>query len=250
MSHPHPNARLFVNAPLVQGGMVSLTKPQTHYLTRVMRLNENDPVAVFNGRDGEWWGALTGAGGKQAQLTLTRQSRPQIEEPDVWLLFAPIKFGRIDYLVEKATELGASELFPVRTSRTVVSRINDDRLEAHAIEAAEQSERLTVPPVHALQPLAALLAAWDPHRILIYADETHAGKPPAELFTHVKERRLAVLIGPEGGFAPEELAQLRALPFACALSLGPRILRADTAALAALTCVMAFTEVWGSSSIG
>ncbi len=219
-----------------------LTKPQTHYLVNVLRHKESEPVALFNGRDGEWWGKLTGAGGKQAQVILETQARPQAPEPDIWLLFAPIKFGKIDFLAQKATELGASELWPLRTARTVVSRFNDDRMEANIIEAAEQSERLTVPGVHEMQPFSALLATWAPDRILIYCDETHEGMSPAELLPRLKGQKLAVLVGPEGGFTPEELALLRGMPFACAMSLGPRILRADTAALAALSAVMALTE--------
>lgn len=241
MSDSH-SPRLYVETPLQPGVMVALSKPQSHYLSTVLRQKDGASVLIFNGKDGEWLGKLVGAGSKQLQITLETQSRPQTPEPDVWMLFAPIKFGKIDFLVQKATELGASALIPVRTARTVVTRLKDERLEANAIEAAEQSERLTIPQIHELQPLAALLATWDPHRILIYADETHQGLPATQLLPRLIGQRLAILIGPEGGFTPEELTHLRSLPFACGLSLGPRILRADTAALAALTCVMALTE--------
>jgi 16S rRNA (uracil1498-N3)-methyltransferase len=244
MTQPHPNARLFVPDLLAQRVMIALSKPQSHYLCSVMRQKDGASIALFNGKDGEWWGKLSGAGSKYVQVTCEHQARPQAAEPDVWLLFAPIKFGKIDFLVQKVTELGAAALYPVQTARTVVSRLNDDRLEANAIEAAEQSERLTIPQIHDYQPLQKMLANWPADRLLIYGDETHQGKPPAELLPPLKGQKLALLVGSEGGFSPEELAQLRKMPSAHAMSLGPRILRADTAALAALTCVMAFCGEW------
>jgi 16S rRNA (uracil1498-N3)-methyltransferase len=239
-----PLPRLYVPAALQPGALVRLEKPHAHYLLQVMRQKLGDVVLLFNGRDGEWRAEITQADKKGCELQLKEQTRPQTAEPDIWLLFAPVKYGRIDYLVEKATELGVAALYPVRTQRTIVSRINNDRLDHHAIEAAEQSERLTLPVIDALVPLVQKLAQWPEDRLLIYGDETGQGKAPPDLLPPLKGKKLALLVGPEGGFAPEELEQLRAMKNAYALSLGPRVLRADTAALAGLTCLMALTGEW------
>lgn len=239
-----PVPRLYVDHPLQHGTLISLGKPQAHYLATVLRLKSGDAVALFNGRDGEWHGALATLDRKGAAVRLQTQFRPQSAEPDVWLLFAPIKLGRIDFLVEKATELGAARLCPVQTRRTVVTRVNEARLRAHIVEAAEQSERLTLPQLAPYASLEKTLAEWPADRLLLYADETGGGLPPLELLPALSTGKLAVLIGPEGGFAPEELEILRRLPFASPMSLGPRVLRADTAALAALTCVMATHGDW------
>ncbi len=244
MSAYIPRIRLYVQESLLQGAQLLLSKPQSHYLATVMRQREGAAICVFNGRDGEWRGILREADSKRASIQLESQLRPQLAEPDVWLVFAPIKLGRIDFLVEKATELGAAALLPVQTARTIVSRVNDERLQAHIVEAAEQSERLTLPALHPLQSFRQLLAAWPAERTLIYADETHAGSSPAVLLPSLKGQKLAVLIDPEGGFSLTELEQLRAHPQAKAMSLGTRILRADTAALAALAGVMALTGEW------
>lgn len=239
-----PRIRLFVEESLVSSQQITLSKNQSHYLTTVMRQKEGAALCLFNGRDGEWRGTLVDASSKHARIQIEEMLRPQAAEPDIWLAFAPIKLGRIDFLVEKATELGAAALLPVQTARTIVSRVNEERLGAHLIEAAEQSERLTVPALHPLQSFRQLLAAWPQDRLLIYADETHAGTSPASLLPTLKGQKIALLIGPEGGFSAEELAQLRALPYAKPMSLGPRILRADTAALAALTAVMVMMGEW------
>ena len=221
-----------------------LGKEQSHYLLQVMRLKEGASVALFNGRDGEWWGRLSEAGKKSASIEPVQQMRAQQAEPDIWLCFAPIKHGRIDFLVQKAVELGASHLQPVETKRTIVSRVNLDRLQANAVEAAEQSERLSVPEVAPMVKLNTLLAEWPAERLLIIADETGGGLPPHALLPELIGQKLAVLIGPEGGFAPGELQQISGLKSVRRMSLGPRILRADTAALAALSCVQALCGDW------
>lgn len=246
MPLPYPQTRLFVEASLHAASSVPLTEGQAHYLLNVMRLAAGSQVAVFNGQDGEWRATLQPISKKKADLLLVEPLKPQVFTPDVWLVFAPIKHGRIDFLAEKATELGASALVPVMTARTIASRVNTDRLQANAIEAAEQCERMEVPPVREPQSFAQLLAGWPQDRILIYGDETGQGLPPGELLPILptSASKLAVLVGPEGGFTPAELEQLRQCPFARAISLGPRVLRADTAGLAALTCVMAWRGDW------
>lgn len=236
---PKPKTRLFVTADLAAGATVELSPDQTHYLRNVMRLGEGDAVALFNGRDGEFRARLARFGKRDARAVVEAVSRAQAAEPDLWLVFAPLKRARIDYLIEKATELGASALLPVMTQHTVVERLNLDRLRAHAIEAAEQSERLTVPVLAAPQPLTALLAAWDPTRRIMLCDESGTAPPVATALVGVTASSWAVLIGPEGGFAETELDALRKLPFVSPVNLGPRILRADTAALAGLAVLQA-----------
>ena len=239
-----PKARLYVKDALAKGQIVTLDKDQSHYLLKVMRQKIGAQVALFNGHEGEWWGEISDDNKKAAAITLQQQTRVQQEEPDIWLCFAPVKFGKIDFLAQKATELGVSKLMPVETKRTIVNRVKHDRLVANAMEAAEQSERLTVPEVENLQTFGKLIADWPQDRLLIVADETGGGEPPLEMLPVLRDSRLAVLIGPEGGFAPEELKQLSMLPGVRKMSLGPRILRADTAALAALTCIQALCGDW------
>ena len=231
--------RLFVDAPLAQGGAIELGQEQAHYLKHVMRLGEGDTVALFNGSDGEYRARVESFGKRAAFLRVEAQTRAQEAEPDLWLVFAPIKRARIDYLVEKATELGASALLPVITRHTHVERLNLERLRAHAIEAAEQSERLTVPVIEEPQPLDDVLAAWDGSRRIMLCDESGAAPPVSVALANQRARAWAVLIGPEGGFAETELDALRKLPFVSPVSLGPRILRADTAALAGLAVLQA-----------
>jgi 16S rRNA (uracil1498-N3)-methyltransferase len=191
-------------------------------------------VALFNGRDGEWRARIDTIGKGWASLQLTEQSLPQPVEPDIWLLFAPIKRGRVDFLVQKATELGVSILLPTTTRRTVVERINLVRLGTTAAEAAEQCRRLSVPELRPVQSLEKVLASWPEERRLLFCDE--AGGPPAiEAMTGQEPAPWAILIGPEGGFDPDESQALRERPFVVPMSLGPRILRAETAAVAALS---------------
>ncbi len=239
-----PKLRLFVQASLNEGALVPLGPDQAHYLLNVMRAAAGTPVAVFNGQDGEWLAALEQTGKKTAQLALRQQLRPQAAEPDLWLLFAPVKRARIDFITEKATELGVSALQPVWTRRTVMSRVNDDRLSAIAREAAEQCERLSVPEMRPARDLDDLLASWPQDRRLILLDEGGGGRPIAEALADLPPGPAAVLVGPEGGFAKSELDALRSLSFAVPVGLGPRILRADTAVLAALSCYQAMCGDW------
>ncbi len=226
--------RLNVDDDLAAGDVVGLNASQAHYLRSVLRLSPGAEVALFNGRDGEWLARIDGIGKGWASLELVRQSRPQTPEPDVWLLFAPIKRGRVDYLVQKATELGAAALLPVTTRRTVVARINLVRLGTTAAEAAEQCRRLSVPPLHEVRPLEKVLADWPEGRQLLFCDEAGQAPPPGQALAGASPGPWAILIGPEGGFEPSEAAALRGHAFVTPMSLGPRILRAETAAAAAL----------------
>jgi len=240
-----PKVRLFVEAPLAPGAAVPLARDRQHYLVNVMRLGAGSEVAAFNGRDGEWRARLAGSG-KTAGLEAVEQLRPQQAGPDVWLVFAPPKHARLDYLAEKATELGAAALCPVLTRRTVAARVNRDRLEANAREAAEQTDRLTVPTCHDAVPLAKLVADWPAGRRLLLCDETGGGRPVAEALAAAKgdPAPWAIVTGPEGGFEEGELAMLRRLPGAVGVGLGPRLLRAETAAIAALACWQALLGDW------
>jgi 16S rRNA (uracil1498-N3)-methyltransferase len=231
--------RLFVSSPLASGVAVELAQEQAHYIKNVMRLGEGDAVALFNGSDGEFRARIARFGKRAASLAVEERLRAQTAEPDLWLVFAPIKRARIDYLVEKATELGASALVPVITRHTHVERLNLDRLRAHAIEAAEQSERLTVPRIDEARALDDVIAAWDASRRIMLCDESGKAPPAATVLAAQSAASWAVLIGPEGGFAETELDALRKLPFVSAVSLGPRVLRADTAALAGLAVLQA-----------
>jgi 16S rRNA (uracil1498-N3)-methyltransferase len=241
-------SRLFVESDLSAGGEAALDEAQVHYLRNVMRRPDGASLLVFNGRDGEWRATLEGQGKKAAVARVGEQARKQAAEPDVWLCFAPVKRARIDYIAEKATELGVAVLQPVLTQHTNVERVNVERLRANSVEAAEQTERLTVPEVRAPVDLARLLAGWPPERRLLMCDETGAGPPIAEVLSNLdasaRAAPWAIVIGPEGGFAASELAALRRIKDVAAVGLGPRILRADTAALAALACWQALIGDW------
>lgn len=239
-----PKTRLYVAADLAAGLTLGLEPAQAHYLRNVLRLATGDGVALFNGRHGEWQGRIDGIGKGWCSVRLEVQSRPQEADPDLWLVFAPVKRARIDFLVEKATELGAGALLPVFTRFTQVERVNLDRLRANAIEAAEQSERVTVPTLAEPQSLDALLARWPDNRRLLLCDESGAAPPIAAALLEAGAGPWAVLVGPEGGFAETELDALRKLPFVSPVGLGPRVLRADTAALAALAVVQAMAGDW------
>jgi 16S rRNA (uracil1498-N3)-methyltransferase len=227
--------RLFVDQELSQG--LSLTV-DGNYLAAVLRLGPGDKVKLFDDRTGEWLAEIVAAGRKRVTLAVVKRLRGREAVPDLWLLFAPIKRGRIDWLVEKATELGVGRLIPVITRRTIVERLNLERLRAHAIEAAEQCERTALPELIEPRKLDAILKAWPADRLLYFADEA-GGAPFAPV-----PGPAAILIGPEGGFTDEERAAIRALPSARPVSLGPRILRADTAALAAVALWMAAAGDW------
>ena len=242
---PRSNApRLFIEAALGNGVTVDCTREQANYLLNVMRLARGDDVIVFNGRDGEWRAIVAEAGKRRCTLLCKEQTRPQVPAPDLHYLFAPLKHARLDYMVQKATEMGASRLRPVLTRRTVATRVNSERMRANAIEAAEQCNILWVPEVDEPQRLSAVLQDWDARRRLIFCDESAAVADPLAALSRLAPGPLAVIVGPEGGFDAEERAQLAAAPFARAISLGPRIMRADTAAVAALALVNAALGDW------
>lgn len=241
-------SRLFVEADLSADSEAPLGEAQIHYLRHVMRRTDGASLLLFNGRDGEWRATLESQGKKAAVARVVERTREQIAEPDVWLCFAPLKRARIDYVAEKATELGAALLQPVVTRHTIVERVNLERLRAHAVEAAEQTERLSVPEVRAPVALARLLDDWPAGRRLLVCDETGGGPPIAEalagLDAAARAAPWAIVIGPEGGFDTTELAILRRMKDVMAVGLGPRILRADTAALASLACWQALVGDW------
>lgn len=238
LTEPGGKVRLYVEPALEAGVAVALSEGQDHYLRHVMRAATGDAVALFNGRDGEWRAVLDLSARRRTLATPQRLTRPQTQAGDLWLCFAPIKKAPADMMAQKATELGASELRPVITRRTIVSRVNVARMHANAVEAAEQSDRLDVPLCREPQPLAALLAAWPTDRLLVFCDE--GGAPPMLQALAARDLgRVAVLSGPEGGFDAHERAAIRAVPQCLPVSLGPRILRADTAALAALAVLQA-----------
>ena len=241
-------SRLFVEAGLGAGVAAPLDETQAHYLRNVMRRSEGAPLQLFNGRDGEWTATLSLRGKKAAVALVGKQTRAQAVEPDLWLCFAPVKRARIDYIAEKATELGVSVLQPIVTQHTAVDRVNVERLRANAIEAAEQTERLTVPDVRAPVDLTRLLAEWPSGRRLLMCDETGGGPPIADVLAgldaNARTAPWAIVIGPEGGFAAAELELLRRIKDVTAVGLGPRILRADTAALAALAVWQALAGDW------
>lgn len=227
--------RLYVEAALGAGGAVDLDAARSHYLRGVLRRDAGSDLLLFNGRDGEWRGKIERIGKARTRVKLSSLTRLQHAGPDLWLVFAAIK--RIDSLAEKATELGCSCLWPTLTQHTTVGRVNIDRLRANAIEAAEQSERLNVPDIRTPAKLGEVLASWSPARRLILCAEAGEATPIVEALGDMPpEAPYAVMCGPEGGFARSELDALSKLPFVTAVGLGPRVLRADTAALAALAC--------------
>ncbi|HLH10803.1 MAG TPA: 16S rRNA (uracil(1498)-N(3))-methyltransferase [Methylovirgula sp.] len=237
--------RLYVEAQLSTGGRVELNAAQAHYLRNVLRLSDGAEIPVFNGRDGEWRARLS-ASSRHPELIALAQIRPQEPGADLHYLFAPLKHARQDYMVQKAVEMGASLLQPVLTRHTQAERVNLERMRANAIEAAEQCGLLTVPEIAAPRKLDLILAGWPEERLLVFCDEAmDGGNPVAELQkVKAEPRPLALLIGPEGGFDAAERAAILAGPCVLRLSLGPRILRADTAAVAALALVQAILGDW------
>ncbi|MFP3383384.1 16S rRNA (uracil(1498)-N(3))-methyltransferase [Tritonibacter sp. SIMBA_163] len=227
--------RLYVDHPLGAGQTVPLDRDQAHYLFGVMRLAVGARVALFNGRDGEWQAEVAEASKRSGVLSCVEQSKPLQMPPDLWLIFAPIKKARTDFIVEKAAEMGAARILPVGTEFTNSERIRQDRLQAHAVEAAEQCGGTYVPEVADLQKLSGLLDHWPAERQLMFCDEAEVGQ---QLFLDVtlgEGQAWAILIGPEGGFSPAERKRLHGMAQSHVVSLGPRILRADTAAVAAMT---------------
>ena len=238
---PSSLPRLFVEEGLGEGGALTLEGPHANYLANVLRLQAGARVKLFDDVTGEWLAEIVEAGKRRVSLRVVQRLREREAVPDLWLVFAPIKKGRIDWLVEKATELGVARLVPVTTQRTIVGRVNVERLRAHAVEAAEQCERTALPVLDEPRKLAQLLKDWPEERALLFADE-QGGAP---LLEAARPGPAALVIGPEGGFTEEERQAIRALSQARAVSLGPRILRADTAALAAIGLWMAAAGDWG-----
>lgn len=239
-----PSIRLYVTHDLAEGIAVPLDTKQVHYLKNVMRLGVGDVLSVFNGRDGEWRAAVAELGRSAGSLQAVARDRPQAVEPDLWLVFAPIKKTRLDVLVEKAGELGASRLVPVLTERTSVRDINAARAAALLIEAAEQCGRMTVPVVEPIAPLAQVLTTWPSARRLLFCDESGRAPPIADALAGHPPGPWAALIGPEGGFSPAERDAIAGHPATVPVALGPRILRADTAAIAALSLLQALLGDW------
>ncbi|WP_270375437.1 16S rRNA (uracil(1498)-N(3))-methyltransferase [Marinicauda sp. Alg238-R41] len=252
--------RLYLNTDLSAGAELALGKEESHYLLTVMRRKAGDGVRVFNGRDGEWRAEVADAGKRAARLSVQARLREQRESPDVHLYFSPVKRARTDFIVEKATELGAARIAPVMTRRTMAETVRLDRLAAHAREAAEQTERLDLPQIGEPRTLAALIDGWAKDRALLFCDEAgdEGGKPwggeagRAKPILEALQRfergtPFAILIGPEGGFDPAERDILRDQDFVVPVTLGPRILRADTAAAAALTVYQAVLGDWNTS---
>jgi len=235
------NLRLYVTAGLNPGAVVAAGEAQTHYLLHVMRARAGQRLLLFNGRDGEWLAEIGAVSKRGVTLTCRTQTRKQAGVPDLWLVFAPIKKTPSDYLTQKATELGVALLQPVMTRRTIVGRVNAERMAANAVEAAEQSGRLTVPEIREAVTLEKLLASWPKERRIVFCDE---GGEAERLAKAARAGPAAILTGPEGGFDPAERAMLRALPFVIPVTLGPRILRADTAAVAALALIQSTLGDW------
>ena len=234
--------RLFVDHVLKEGQSIRLTREQSHYLFGVMRRSKGDHISLFNGYNGEWLAIIEQAQKKTGQLLCLEQTQLQMNPPDLWLVFAPIKKARTDFIVEKAAELGAAKILPVQTEFTNSGRIRQDRLQTHAIEAVEQCGGTFVPEVCALTKLDKLLSAWPKERQLLFCDETKAGE--ATYINALHDAKWAILIGPEGGFSKKEREYIAQMENSHSVSLGPRILRADTAAVAALTLWQARLGDW------
>ena len=249
--------RLYVEAPLEADAVLDLDRDQAHYLVNVMRRKAGDGVRLFNGRDGEWRAEVASADRKRASLQIVQQRRSQSAAPDMALYFAPVKKARTDFIVEKATELGVASITPVITQRTQSDRVRTDRMQALTREASEQTERLDLPVIHEPLSLTQMIKAWDAARTLMFADESgdsqtepwggeHGrARPIAEaLAGRERDGKWAMLVGPEGGFSVEERTLLHAQTFVLPVSLGPRILRADTAAAAALSVWQSMLGDW------
>ena len=242
LSEAGGKVRLYVEAAL--GARVEPSAQQAHYLLHVMRAKQGDGIQLFNGRDGEWLARIEDVTRRSCVLVCERQTEAQSETPDIWLVFAPIKKTPGDYVAQKATELGVRALQPVYTHRTIARRVNLERMTANAIEASEQSGRLTIPDVRAPLDLDKLLASWPRERKLLFCDEAGDAPPIRDALAQAQDGPWAVLTGPEGGFDDGERAMIRALPCVVPVTLGARILRADTAALAALAVWQALRGDW------
>jgi 16S rRNA (uracil1498-N3)-methyltransferase len=239
--------RLLVERALGKGEVLSLNREQSNYLAAVLRKRTGDELVVFNGRDGAWLARLSGDNKKAVTLDVIEQVAPQTPPSDLWYGFAPLKSARLEYVVQKATEMGAGIIQPVMTRYTQLHRLNPEKLRAYAVEAAEQCEVLSLPEIASEIALEKLVADWPQvqgDRVLVFADESAASASPVADLQRLAGRRIGLLVGPEGGFSPEERALLLGQPFTVPISLGPRILRADTAAVAGLAVIQAIIGDW------
>lgn len=239
--------RLFLRMPLNAGSRLEVTRDQANYLLNVLRMQSGDVFLVFNGHDGEWRASIAEAGRRACVISIDEQTRPQYPLSDLHYLFAPLKMARLDYMVQKAVEMGAGAIRPVFTRHTQAGRVNLERMEANVVEAAEQCGILAVPPVREPVDLKHLIDVWpgaEPERRLLFCDEGEETQNPLDVLRGLEPGPLAVLIGPEGGFSEEERIVLRSRPFVTPIPLGPRILRADTAAVAALAVIQATLGDW------
>jgi 16S rRNA (uracil1498-N3)-methyltransferase len=244
MPYDFKTPRLFVESDLVAGGLVAADAGRANYLLNVLRLKDGDAVLLFNGRDGEWRARIAEAKRKACMLVAEEKLREQTPLPDLHYLFAPLKHARLDYMVQKAVEMGVGRLSPVLTDFTHVARVSLQRMRANVVEATEQCGVLAVPEVDPPRKLVEVLAGWESGRRLVFCDEAAPSANPAEALKDLARGPAVLLVGPEGGFSERERTDLIALPFVTALSLGPRILRADTAAVAALALVQSFIGDW------
>lgn len=236
--------RLYVEQDLSSGLVLELNREHSNYLANVLRLKEGAELLVFNGRDGEWLGCLEVNGRKKTNLILKEQARPQPANPSLMVLFAPIKVGRLEYMVQKMTEMGAGIIQPVFTDHTQLHKINEKRLEANIIESAEQCGILSIPELRAPKKFIKLVDEWNDERHLIFCDESHEINNPLSILQGLAGKKIAILIGPEGGFSEQERSALNNKSSVSSIPLGPRILRADTALVAALSIVQATIGDW------
>lgn len=236
--------RLFADHPLAVDATISLPLEAAHYLQHVLRLKTGDNILIFNGSEGEWLAEITIISKKQTSLSLLEQLRPQPEAPNLHYCFAPLKVGRLDYMIQKAVEMGASVLQPVLTQHCQMPKINTERMRSNAQEAAEQCGILTLPECRDIVRFDRFIDQWDHSRKLIFCDEAHNKNNPIEILQSIKDAPVGLLVGPEGGFSEEERQILRSLPFVVTIPLGPRILRADTAAVAAMAIIQATIGDW------
>ncbi len=242
--HDFTSQRLFVDAPLLAGAKIAIADEQANYLLNVLRMVEGEEILIFNGRDGEWRASIAAVKKRSCMLEVSELVRAQLGGPDIDYLFAPLKRSRLDYMVQKAVELGVARLRPVITHRTIAERVNLDRMRANVIEAAEQCGVLRVPETLAPRKLEQVIAGWDATRRLVLADEEAAVASPLAVLNALPAAPLAVIIGPEGGFDAAERELLVSQPYVVRVSLGPRIMRADTAAVAVLALVNAVLGDW------
>ncbi len=227
--------RLYVDVSLRAHEQLTLSPAHVNYLINVMRKKVSDRILLFNGQDGEWLAEICSAEKKHAAVEVLEQTRKQKQEPDIWLVFAPVKHVHTDFIIEKATELGVSDLFPVFTERTIATRVNEEKFKSNAIEAAELAERLSIPNINPAQKFSKLLSEWPKDRYILFCDESGKGRPVKDVLAQAPKGKWAICIGPEGGFTERECNMLHEKENVYPVTLGPRIMRADTAALAALT---------------